>query len=130
MKYGIKQQTLINLCGDGMEILDYGELKAERLYMRIREVSGRSFILDGSDGNEYRLNIHFVDMSPEAQAGDGFYLSNDMVRSMRTLHSFTFSTKIGAVYARAPHDIEKNPEEFLIFEYSCGTTILLERWYG
>ena len=113
-----------------MEKKQYSELKEGRLYMRIREVSERRFILDGSDGNEYRLNIYFVDMSPEAQAGDGFYLSNDMVRSLRTLHSFTFSTKIGAVYSRAPHDIDRNPEEFLIFEYSCGKTILLERWYG
>ncbi len=113
-----------------MEEKQYSELKEGRFYMRIREVSERRFILDGSDGNEYRLNIYFVDMSPEAQAGDGFYMSSDMVRSLRTLRSFTFSTKIGEVYARAPHDININPEEFLIFEYSCGTTILLERWYG
>ena len=100
-------------------------------YFCIINIAGCCYLLQNQNRKFYEINIEFDTMSPIPQAGDRLYLSENMLSDMNdNLRSFTFSTKTGKKYARKPHNFLKNPEEFLIFEYQNGKTVLLERWYG
>ena len=99
--------------------------------MRIEKISGNSYYLRGQKNTEIVLNIEFDRLQPEPKVGDGLYLSENIIAGIKeNLFSFIFSTHIGEVYARQPHDFLKAPEEFLIFEYRDGRTVLMEQWYG
>ena len=104
--------------------------KAELVRVTIQQIDKYLYCLSDQSNNRYTLNIDFVGMDPMPSTGDAFYLSENMTESFcENLYTFTFSTKIGEVYARPPHDFLKKPEEFMIFEYKNGKTILLEQWY-
>lgn len=107
------------------------ERKKECAYMLIEKISGVCYHLRDQGNTEFILNIEFDGLRPMPKVGDGFYLSENIIESIKeNLFSFTFSRNIGEVYARPPHDFLKAPEEFLIFEYKNGRTVLLEQWYG
>ena len=105
--------------------------KKECPYMRIDKIDGDCYYLADRNNTTYVLHIDFDGLNPTPSVGDGFYMSENMVEGIKeNLYTFTFSTHIGEVYARQPHDFLKNPKEFLIYEYKDGKTILLEQWYG
>ena len=105
--------------------------KAKCDYVRIEEINSGCYCVKDKQERIYELIIDFVDMNPMPEEGDGFYLTENIIKGMKeNLYSYTFSTRIGEVYARDPHDFLTNPEEFLIFEYKNGKTVLLEQWYG
>ena len=107
------------------------ERKAECLCVRIENIDGHCYYLRGLKNRKFTLHIDFIDMNIMPSVGDILYLSENIIEGMReNLYLYTFSTRIGEVYARPPHDFLKDPKEFLIFEYQDGSTILLEQWYG
>lgn len=107
------------------------ERKAECPYVFIENIKEGCYYLRDLNNKTYTLYIDFVDMDVMPGVGDGFYLSENIIEGMREkLYSYTFSTRIGEECARPPHVFLVNPEEFLIFEYQEGKTILLEQWYG
>ena len=105
--------------------------KIECPYVRIDRIDGNCYYLTDRNNTTYILNIDFDGLDPMPSVGDGFYMSENMVDGIKeNLYNFTFSTHIGEVCARQPHDFLKNPKEFLIYEYRNEKTILLEQWYG
>lgn len=104
--------------------------KSARPFYCIERIDGSQYYLADCN-NKITLSINFVDLKPMPEAGDGLYLSENIVDGIKeNIYFYTFSTQIGKAYARQPHDFLKNPKEFLILEYSNKKTVLLEQWYG
>ena len=92
------------------------------------------------NGHRYRLalgeciielTLEFEHLERYPEKGDAIMLSKNVMEGMKEqLYMYTFSTEIGAVYARPPHDPAVHPEEFIRIEYRDGGSVLLEQWYG
>ena len=80
--------------------------------------------------SEIRLKIlNELDKHPDIH--DHLYFSENLFHGLSEgLFAYQFSAEIGWPCARQPHDFLLDPKEFLILEYSDGTTLLLEEVYG
>ena len=104
----------------------------ERPCFWIKRISAyHMYDLVGINGEKISLSIDFVDLDPMPMVGDRLYLSENIIDGMKENgYVYTFSTRIGEVYARQPHNFLVNPKEFLILEYGNKKIVLLEQWYG
>ena len=82
-------------------------------------------------GRMLSLELCFYKLGRRPDYNDNLYFSENLFDGLNEgLYSYQFSAEIGWPCARQPHDFLLNPKEFLILEYSDGTTILLEEVYG
>lgn len=78
-----------------------------------------------------RLHLDFYKLSKLPDCHDILYFSENLFNGLSEgLYSYQFSAEFGWPSARKPHDFLLDPKEFLILEYSDGTTMILEEVYG
>lgn len=82
----------------------------ERPCFWIKRISAyHMYDLVGINGQKISLSINYVDLDPMPMVGDRLYLSENIIDGMKENgYVYTFSTRIGEVYARQPHDFLVN----------------------
>lgn len=105
--------------------------KTLRVKYTAMQPDGSAYHLYAAHGKMLRVNLDFYALDKHPDCGDHLYFSENLFNGLSEgLLSFQFSAEIGWSCARQPHDFLLDPKEFLIIEYSDGTTLLLEEVYG
>lgn len=107
--------------------------KALRVKFTVTRKDGYVYQLYTADnhGKMIRSHLDFYKLERLPDCHDNLYFSEHLFDGMNEgLFSYQFSAEIGGSCAREPHNFLLEPAEFLILEYSDGTTTILEEVYG